>query len=160
MKYLKMFFFLVFVASFQNSVAQQIDKDWLLKAVNNYRTKGCSCGEKYYPPVKPLVWSDKLEKVAQKHSDDMHRKKFLSHQGSNGSQPGQRLDKVGYKWTAYAENVAVGQPDEATVMDSWIKSEGHCANIMNPYVTEMAVAVKGKYWTQIFATEQIQRKSK
>lgn len=160
MNFLKVLIFLIFVISFQKSIAQQIDKDWLLKTVNDYRSKGCDCEGKYYPPVKPLVWSNKLEKVAQKHSDDMHRKKFLSHKGSNGSQPEQRLNRVGYKWTAYAENVAMGQPDEATVMNSWIKSQGHCANIMNPHVTEMAVAVTGKYWTQIFATEQIQQKSK
>jgi len=46
----------------------------------------------------------------------------------------------------------MGQQNEEEVMKSWLKSPGHCANIMNPNVTEVGVARSGNYWTQLFAT--------
>lgn len=45
----------------------------------------------------------------------------------------------------------MGQQNEEEVMKSWLKSPGHCANIMNPDVTEVGVARSGTYWTQLFA---------
>ena len=62
-----------------------------------------------------------------------------------------RLSKAGYKWSTWAENVAMGQQNEEEVMKSWLSSPGHCANIMNPNVTEVGAAHSGDYWTQLFA---------
>ena len=52
---------------------------------------------------------------------------------------------------ATSENVAMGQQNEEEVMKSWLSSPGHCANIMNPNVTEVGAAHSGDYWTQLFA---------
>ena len=46
-----------------------------------------------------------------------------------------------------------GYSDERAVIQGWLSSPAHCANIMNPHVKEMGVAHKGKYWTQVFGSE-------
>ena len=50
--------------------------------------------------------------------------------------------------------VAMGYFDERTVIQGWLSSPAHCANIMNPLVKEMGVAYNGKYWTQVFGSEE------
>lgn len=130
-----------------------LDKELLLRLINAQRNQGCQCGDKYYPKAPPIVWNDKLETVAQKHSNEMAQRNLLTHTSKNGDDPGKRLRKAGYRWYTYAENVAMGYPDERAVIQSWINSPGHCANIMNPNVKEMGVANRGKYWTQIFGSE-------
>ncbi|WP_346238557.1 CAP domain-containing protein [Niabella insulamsoli] len=123
----------------------------LLQAVNKIRSKGCNCGGRYMPPVKPLKWNNKLEAAAASHSAYMNSRKKLSHTGSGNSDPGRRISKTGYKWSFYAENIAMGQRTVAEVMHSWISSAGHCRNIMNKSATEMGAAKAGAYWTQVFA---------
>ena len=83
----------------------------------------------------------------------MAQRNQLTHSSKNGDDPGKRLSKAGYHWRAYAENVAMGYSDERTVIQGWLSSPAHCANIMNPHVKEMGVAHKGKYWTQVFGSE-------
>lgn len=127
------------------------DKQELLRLVNKVRSSGCNCGGTYYPPAQKVVWNDLLEKAAQNHSDDMDAHNKLDHTGSNGSSAGDRITAVGYSWTTYGENIAVGYPTEEAVIKGWLKSPGHCRNIMNAKVKEMGVATKGAYWTQVFA---------
>ena len=124
----------------------------MLTLINQQRQKGCNCGNTYYKAVTLLKWKTTLEKVAKPHSDDMRRRNTIAHSGKNAETPGNRLSKAGYKWSTWAENVAMGQQNEEEVMKSWLKSPGHCANIMNPDVTEVGVARSGTYWTQLFAT--------
>lgn len=126
-------------------------KTKLLDLVNSYRTSGCTCGTVYYPPVNPLIWNDTLEVAAQKHSDDMNAKQYFSHTGSDGSNTGDRLSRLNYIYATYGENIAEGYANEADVMVGWIKSPGHCQNIMNGDFTQMGVATSGKYWTQVFS---------
>ncbi|MGC4232849.1 MAG: CAP domain-containing protein [Niabella sp.] len=123
----------------------------LLSAVNKVRTKGCKCGGTYIAPVKALQWNNKLEIAARSHSDYMNRNKTLNHTGSKGSTPGSRISAAGYKWSFFAENIAMGQSTVEEVMQSWLKSPGHCKNIMNKNATEMGAAKSGAYWTLNFA---------
>lgn len=133
---------------------ETVDKQELLDLVNKVRENGCNCSGEDMPPVAAIVWNDTLTIVAQTHSDDMNSHNKLDHTGSDGSSPGDRLDYAGYNWTTYAENIAVGYTSEQAVIDGWLKSEGHCKNIMNANVTEMGVATSGSYWTQIFAAKK------
>ncbi|GJH40161.1 hypothetical protein RCZ04_07110 [Capnocytophaga sp. HP1101] len=123
----------------------------MLALINQQRQKGCKCGSNYFKPVPPLKWNKTLEKVAKAHSDDMQRHNTMTHNSKNGDGPGKRLTNAGYKWTTWAENVAMGQETEEQAMKSWLSSPGHCENIMNAQVTEVGVARSGKYWTQLFA---------
>ena len=65
----------------------------------------------------------------------------MSHDGSDGSDVGDRLDRVGYAWRTYGENVAWNQQTPAAVMDAWMNSPGHRANILNCSFTEIGVGV-------------------
>lgn len=126
----------------------------VLQLVNEYRLAGCNCGGNYYPPVAPLVYNSLLEKAALKHSIDMKNNNFFSHTGSDASTVGIRVSAVGYTWRTVGENIANGYTSNASVMQGWINSPGHCVNIMNPAFKEMGVARVGNYWTQNFATKQ------
>ncbi|SCG62971.1 CAP domain-containing protein [Micromonospora humi] len=104
---------------------------------------------------KALTVNSKLTLAAQRHSQDQADHKKMSHDGSDGSDVGQRLDRVGYTWRAYGENVAWNQQSPAAVMDAWMNSEGHRANILNCSFTQIGVGVarsNGPYWTQDFGT--------
>ncbi|MBY8870904.1 hypothetical protein K7640_03490 [Micromonospora sp. PLK6-60] len=102
-----------------------------------------------------LTVDAKLTQAAQAHSQDQADHKKMSHDGSDGSDAGDRLDRVGYAWRAYGENVAWNQQTPEAVMDAWMNSSGHRANILNCGFTEIGVGVarsNGPYWTQDFGT--------
>ncbi|MDO3700690.1 CAP domain-containing protein [Micromonospora sp. C28SCA-DRY-2] len=103
---------------------------------------------------RALGIDDKLMTAAQRHSQDQADHQDMSHTGSDGSDAGDRLDRVGYAWRTYGENVAWNQKTPAAVMDAWMNSPGHRANILNCAFTEIGVGVassNGPYWTQVFA---------
>jgi uncharacterized protein YkwD len=129
-----------------------VNKTMLLQLVNDARKKGCNCGETYYAPVAPLTWNDQLEKAAYNHSNDMFKKNYFSHTGSDGSSSGERINRVGYNWKFYGENIANGYTNEKEVIAGWLSSPGHCRNIMNKNYTEMGIAKVGAYWTQDFGS--------
>ncbi|MGK5738850.1 CAP domain-containing protein [Micromonospora sp. URMC 103] len=103
----------------------------------------------------PVSIDDKLMTAAQGHSQDQADHQDMSHDGSDGSDPGERIERVGYEWRTYGENVAWNQKTPAAVMDAWMNSPGHRANILNCAFTEIGVGIassNGPYWTQDFAT--------
>lgn len=131
-----------------------VNKELMLSLVNSVRSKGCQCGDKYYAPAGPLVWNELLEKAAQKHSNEMNKNDYFSHISADGSNGGNRLDAIGYKWIAYAENIGMGYTSEQEVVSAWVKSPSHCKNLMGKDYKEMGVARAGLYWTQDFGSRQ------
>ncbi|HYK57071.1 MAG TPA: CAP domain-containing protein, partial [Flavisolibacter sp.] len=115
--------------------------------------KGCNCGGTYYSPAPALTWNEQLEKAAQAHSTDMYKKRYFSHTSPNGDGAGDRIAKAGYRWQFYAENIGMGYRNENEVVEGWLKSPGHCKNIMNKNYKEMGVAKAGNYWTQTFGAK-------
>jgi uncharacterized protein YkwD len=128
-----------------------VNETLLLSLVNNVRQSGCTCGTTAMPAVPPVTWNNLLEKAALDHSVDMNKNNYFDHTGRDGSTPGDRITRAGYTWRAYGENIAKGYPSEQAVMDTWLKSEGHCKNIMSGNVKQMGVGRDGNYWTQVFA---------
>lgn len=124
----------------------------LLQLVNAVRQSGCNCGSTVMPPVRAVTWNNQLATAAFNHSNDMYSNDYFSHTGLNGSNPGDRITAAGYTWRAYGENIAKGYTSEQSVIDGWIRSEGHCKNIMNSFVKEMGVARAGNFWTQEFGS--------
>jgi len=131
----------------------------LLALVNQHRTAGATCGDRgSFPAVGTLAWSDALTSASLMHSDDMVAANFFAHTGSDGRSAGQRITAAGYVWRTWGENIAAGQPTVARVMADWMKSPGHCANLMNANFRDIGVAcVAGSsgttyrtYWTQNF----------
>lgn len=102
----------------------------------------------------PLTVNATLTKVAQAHSEDMAAHQNMSHTGSDGSSPGDRITSAGYNWSSYGENVAYGYATPEDVMAGWMSSPGHKANILNCSFKEIGVglAQPGSYWTQDFGT--------
>lgn len=134
--------------------AQQVDAKIMLREVNNARGQKCKCGKEKQDAAPPLVWDEKLAEAAQQHANDMSRKDFFSHTGSDKSTVSSRVDKQNFEWMMVGENIADGYKTEADVVAGWMSSPGHCKNIMNPEFTHMGVAVSkdGKYWVQVLAT--------
>jgi uncharacterized protein YkwD len=126
----------------------------ILNLVNKARQNGHYCGKKWYPAVTRLSWNESLEKAARQHSEDMFNKNYFSHKGSNGGYVDDRLYAQHYFWTSCGENVAYGMLYEDEVIEEWLNSPGHCANIMNPAYTQMGAWVTGLYWTQVLAKPQ------
>lgn len=133
--------------------------DQMLTAVNAIRSKPRVCGNTVMRAVGRLRWNYSLEAAAFKHATDMANKDFMSHVGSDGSEINQRIESQGYRWSAYAENVAVGPHNLDAILTGWMSSPGHCKNIMNPNVIEMGVSFvenpSGRYriyWAQVFAS--------
>jgi uncharacterized protein YkwD len=62
---------------------------------------------------------------------------YFSHTGRDGSDPGTRLGRAGYRWSAWAENIAAGQPSATDVVNAWFGSAGHCQNFMSSAVTQV-----------------------
>lgn len=130
----------------------------MLEAVNAFRAEAQECGSTAYAAVAPLTWNCQLKTAALDHSMDMANQNFFSHTGSDGSSAGDRISRSGYSWSAWGENVAAGYNSVNSVMQGWINSPGHCANLMNPNVSNLGAArysnassTYGVYWTQVFA---------
>ncbi len=101
---------------------------------------------------KALVYSQRLEQVAQAHANDMAKRGFFSHTGSNGSNVGKRVSRAGYKWCFVAENIGKGQTSFSQVMNTWVNSSGHYKNIVARKAREFAVArAPGNLWVMVLA---------
>lgn len=95
-----------------------------------------------------------LTTAASRHSADMVARDYFSHTSPDGTDPGARITAAGYRWSTYGENIAKGQQTAAAVMDSWMNSSGHRANILNCAFKEIGVGKEdssgGPVWTQVF----------
>lgn len=126
-----------------------------LARVNAQRARGADCGVRgVYGPAPPLAWNNALAAAATAHSQDMATRDYFSHDSPEGHTLQQRVESVGYAWRGLAENIAAGYRSMAAVTDAWIDSDGHCANVLNPSLTEIGmacVAATGArystYWT-------------
>ncbi|MEV6293654.1 CAP domain-containing protein [Streptomyces sp. NPDC051896] len=116
----------------------------VLKLVNEERAKvGCS----------PLAANSSLSKLAESFSDDMAARDFFDHTDPDGKTPWDRAAAAGITDLG-GENIARGQADAAAVMQAWMNSPGHRANILNCDFKTLGVGVHlgpgGPWWTQDF----------
>lgn len=124
-------------------------------AINQARAQPRSCGSARYPAAAPLMLSRELTQASLAHSTDMAANNYFAHESQDGARVSQRARSAGYAWLSIGENIAYGQRTVADVVDSWMTSPGHCANIMNAHFTEMGVGyalspLTGRpYWTQV-----------
>jgi uncharacterized protein YkwD len=96
-----------------------------------------------------LAHNDKLRLAAYLHSKDMSDNDYFSHTGLDGSSPWERMARQGYSGGA-AENIAWGYRTPEAVVQGWMNSSGHRANILNCSLTEIGVGFHNYYWTQNF----------
>ena len=105
--------------------------------------------------LKALTLSSKLTAIATEKSKDMAVNHYFSHTSPTYGSPFQMLQSYGVSYRTAGENIAAGQRTPDEVMQSWLNSSGHRANILNPNYTELGVGYYkggsyGVYWTQTF----------
>ncbi|WP_280880153.1 CAP domain-containing protein [Streptomyces pseudovenezuelae] len=116
----------------------------VLQLVNAERAKvGCS----------PVAANSALSELAEAFSDAMAAEGFFDHTDPSGATPWDRAAKLGIAGLG-GENIARGQADAAAVMEAWMNSPGHKANILNCDFKTLGVGVHlgegGPWWTQDF----------
>lgn len=129
----------------------------VLQRLNAARAAGASCGANgSFPAAGAVAWNDALTAAAQGHAADMAAKNYFSHVSQDGRTFTQRLEAAGYAWSAAGENIAAGQRSVQAVVDGWMASDGHCANIMGASFQDVGMAcvqaqagasAYGMYWT-------------
>jgi uncharacterized protein YkwD len=138
----------------------------VLQLTNQRRSEGANCGSAgNFGPASPLTMQNQLRAAARRHSWHMGEAGYFEHEspgGPCGTTPWDRIETAGYtSWTNLGENIAAGYASVQQVMDGWMGSDGHCANIMSPSFKEIGIgyaSVPGSpytvYWTQDFGTSQ------
>jgi uncharacterized protein YkwD len=94
---------------------------------------------------------DRLTAAARAHSRDMVDRDYFGHTSPDGKGPGDRAAAAGYpRWSG--ENIAAGYPTPQAVVDGWMNSAGHKANILNcqSKATGVGYDARGNMWTQMF----------
>ena len=102
--------------------------------------------------LKPLTHDPELSRVAQQKSVDMHQNNYFSHTSPTYGSPFDMMRDSGIEYKTAGENIAQGQRTPEAVVEAWMNSSGHRANILNPDFTHIGVGVeKDEYhWTQMF----------
>ena len=122
------------VLAFENEV---------IRLVNEQRAKNA---------LKPLTANWELSHVARYKSQDMVDNRYFSHTSPTYGTPFQMIKAFGLPYRTAGENIAYGQRTPQAVVNAWMNSSGHRANILNTSYTQIGVGyvANGHYWTQMF----------
>jgi uncharacterized protein YkwD len=104
--------------------------------------------------LPPLKASPLLFKVARAHSANMAKQKKMDHV-LDGKKPNQRVKEAGYRYLSTGENIAYGTLTQEEIMEKWMGSKPHRANILNKNFTEIGLGIVPDkdgvpYYTQVF----------
>lgn len=96
-----------------------------------------------------------LSEVARIKSEDMKAKGYFSHTSPSYGSPFDMMKQFGVSYRSAGENIAMGQRSPEEVVQAWMNSEGHRANILNSSFTHIGVGYveNGNYWTQMFISK-------
>ena len=102
--------------------------------------------------LKALTYDWELSRVARYKSQDMKDNKYFSHTSPVYGTPFQMIKNFGISYRSAGENIAKGYSTPQAVVNSWMNSSGHRANILNANYTHIGVGyvAGGNYWTQMF----------
>ena len=102
--------------------------------------------------LSPLTHNWELSRVARYKSQDMKEKKYFSHTSPTYGSPFEMMRSFGISYRTAGENIARGYSNPKAVVDGWMNSSGHRANILNSSFKEIGVGYvpDGNYWTQMF----------
>ncbi|MDE7055482.1 MAG: SafA/ExsA family spore coat assembly protein [Oscillospiraceae bacterium] len=127
----------------QISTSVQNFEEEVARLVNEQRAKN---------GLSPLTLNWELSRAARYKSEDMARNRYFSHTSPTYGTPFEMIRSFGLSYRSAGENIAYGQRTPAAVMDAWMNSSGHRANILNASYTQIGVGyyANGNYWTQMF----------
>lgn len=102
--------------------------------------------------LQPLTENWELSRVARYKSQDMADNRYFSHTSPTYGSPFQMIRAFGLSFRTAGENIAYGQRTPQAVVNAWMNSSGHRANILNSSYTQIGVGyvADGSYWTQMF----------
>ncbi len=102
--------------------------------------------------LQPLTANWELSRVARYKSQDMVDKRYFSHTSPTYGTPFQMIKAFGLSYRTAGENIAYGYATPKAVVDGWMNSSGHRANILNASYKQIGVGyvAQGNYWTQMF----------
>ncbi|MBQ1620377.1 MAG: SafA/ExsA family spore coat assembly protein [Oscillospiraceae bacterium] len=102
--------------------------------------------------LKALTEDWELSRVARYKSQDMHDLRYFSHTSPTYGSPFDMMKAFGIRYRTAGENIAMGYRTPAAVVQGWMNSPGHRANILNASYTKIGVGyvASGNYWTQHF----------
>ncbi len=105
---------------------------------------------KYGLPALTEDWE--LSRVARYKSQDMKDKRYFSHTSPTYGSPFDMMKSFGLSYRTAGENIAMGQRTPQQVVNAWMNSSGHRANILNSSYKKIGVGyvASGNYWTQMF----------
>lgn len=137
----------VTVASVSTSPESPVQQQIL--ALVNLNRRRAHCGS--------LSLDRRLILAAQAHAADMARRAYFAHNSRTGASVAQRVTHAGYRWQRYGENLARGLRSPYQVVDGWMRSPEHRANITNCSLRQMGIGLAFApdhtiYWVQDFAT--------
>lgn len=102
--------------------------------------------------LEPYVWDRHLALSAQRHAEDMAENGYFSHTSQDGRSFSQRTLDAGYDASPRGENIAQGYRTAADVMEGWMSSDGHRANILASGSNEIGIGLRDFHWVQVFGT--------
>jgi len=112
--------------------AESFEPAQALSIVNRYRQEN---------GLGPLELHPKLKQAASTHAQDLADHDRISHFGSDGSDPWERVERAGFEPKVAAENVGTGQLTFGELFREWKRSPDHNSNLLLPDATHMGVAV-------------------
>ena len=115
----------------------------VVRLVNQIRTQN---------GLKPLTHDWQLSRVARYKSQDMKDNRYFSHTSPTYGSPYQMMKQFGITYRTAGENIAHGYATPQAVVNAWMNSPGHRANILNASYTHIGVGYvpSGNYCTQMF----------
>lgn len=115
----------------------------VLNLVNKYRKEN---------GLKELTLNSDLSNVAQIKAEDMQTNNYFSHTSPTYGSPFDMMKQFGISYQSAGENIAKGRKTPDAVVNAWMNSEGHKANILNPNYTQMGLGYTNGtlYWCQMF----------
>lgn len=149
------------LARARTALATTTQQQEVLTYINQARSKPCQCGTTTYPAVPALTLDSQLNAASDKFAVDLATYNYFSHTGRDGSLPWDRMTREGYIWRAAGENIAAGYTTTRAVVDGWLKSPGHCKNIMSANFKNVGVgygysasSTYKHYWVTDFGTRR------
>lgn len=115
----------------------------VLRLVNVERTKA---------GLSPLQMDESIRNVARVKATDMYKNRYFDHTSPTYGTPFDMLKKYGISYKAAGENIAKGQTTPQQVVNSWMNSSGHRANILSAKYTHIGIGYEanGNHWVQMF----------
>lgn len=141
--------FLLIILSFAIAHIQAlvwIDSDWMVSTILPAVIVNLTNEERSDDSLEVLTRSDVLDAAAKLKAEDMAKNEYFAHYSPTGVSPWYWFDQVSYNFVHAGENLAVHFADSGDVVDAWMESPTHRANIMNGNFTEIGVGTaKGRY---------------